>query len=307
MNDEAKSCSQLAAALAKAQGSFKPITKNREVEVSTKAGGKYVFRYATLDSVIDATRDALSANGLAQTCVIQPGRLTVRLLHESGELLESSLPIPDPGAGWQAFGSAVTYARRYLWSPMIGVAAEEDDDGNGADGNDSNPVADPKQPLWDALEEAGIMAKGKDSAREWVEAVLGRPIPTSDAIRETEVPLLIATAKGKLPMPKPKTPPTKEELAKALNAALDKLAPWPAILPTNPKEQAAHKKAAKLSWVHGMLPNGRGAVTSFLLLADADLQDLTNRALAGEVPENEPESNPFEHESDHGDQPTGQG
>ena len=49
----------IVASLAKAQGAFLPVHRNRTVEVNLKDGkGKYTFAYATLDSVLDATRKA---------------------------------------------------------------------------------------------------------------------------------------------------------------------------------------------------------------------------------------------------------
>jgi hypothetical protein len=32
----------------------------------------------------------------------------------------------------QQLGPAITYARRYAWASLLGIAAEEDDDGNDA-------------------------------------------------------------------------------------------------------------------------------------------------------------------------------
>lgn len=274
---------RLFAALAKAQQAFKPITRNREVEVKTKSGEKYHFRYATLDAVIDATKDALAANGLAQFAVIGAGKISVTLAHSSGESITSSLPLPDPSVGWHAFGSSVTYARRYLWSPLIGVAAEEDDDGNAADGNS---ITDPLQALWDVLEVAGIMAKGKEAVRQWCERVLGRPIPTSADLRETDVPLLIGTAQGKITMPNPAAkaePAPNPDLAKPLNEALDKLAPW------KPGATAADKKAAKLAWINAMVvPRGK-TVKALSELPEAELVRLTKAALAGEMPDDDPD------------------
>ena len=55
----------LAASLAKAQGEFTAIAKNRLVEITMKTGGKFKFKYADLDAIIEATRPALSKNGLA--------------------------------------------------------------------------------------------------------------------------------------------------------------------------------------------------------------------------------------------------
>src|SRR6185295_490066 len=55
----------LFAAKAKARGSFAPIVKKCNVDVTNKDGKKlYSFQYADLDAILDATSGAMSENGL---------------------------------------------------------------------------------------------------------------------------------------------------------------------------------------------------------------------------------------------------
>jgi hypothetical protein len=269
----------IVAALAKAQGSFLPVHRNRTVEVNLKDGkGKYTFAYATLDSVLDATRKALSDNGICHTATVADGVITVTLRHESGQWFGSSLPVPSPSQGWQPFGSATTYARRYLLSPLLGVASEEDDDGNGADGNSAHPVADPLQPLWDALAKTDI--RGNDAIRVWCEKVLGRPVPTPDTIFPKDMAALLAA------LEKPSaTPAAFLAGAKELNAALDKLAPWGSGCDgLSAKDAADYKRSAKLSWINGMLRLPI-PITSSAQLKPDQCTILLASATAGEMPE----------------------
>lgn len=133
------SIASLAKALAAAQAEITNPQKNREVTVSTKTGGSYKFKYATLDGILDAVRPALTKNGLwfVQTLANGDGkyRLETTLMHESGDWVQSEQPLFVSDATNQAFGSALTYAKRYALTGMLGIAADEDDDGNGADGN----------------------------------------------------------------------------------------------------------------------------------------------------------------------------
>ena len=129
----------ISAALAKAQGVFINPAKNREVTVRTDKGN-YTFAYATLDAILDIVRPALAQAGIAMVQVVEPRdgggqQVTTRLLHGSGQWIETSLPIVVEGTGNQKFGSALTYMRRYSIISLLGLAAEEDDDGNAADGN----------------------------------------------------------------------------------------------------------------------------------------------------------------------------
>ena len=136
--NKSESIAQIATALAAAQAEITNPPRNREVTVRSDKGN-YKFKYATLDAIIDAVRPALTKNGLwfIQTLANGDGKyqLVTTLTHKSGEWMESEQPILVERPGSQAFGSALTYSRRYSLTAMLGVAADEDDDGNGADGN----------------------------------------------------------------------------------------------------------------------------------------------------------------------------
>lgn len=131
---------ELFAALAKAQGMLSAPPKNREVEVfSRRTQSKYKFKYATLDAIIDHVRKPLTENGLWFVQTLQNGdgryKLITRLTHSSGQYIESETPLLVDAADNQAFGSALSYMRRYALSAILGVAADDDDDANHADGN----------------------------------------------------------------------------------------------------------------------------------------------------------------------------
>jgi hypothetical protein len=76
----------------------------------------------------------LSANGLA---LIQPMKvsdghtiLITKLIHESGETIESEMILPNH-ADPQKYGSLITYYKRYQLQAMLGISTkDEDDDGN---------------------------------------------------------------------------------------------------------------------------------------------------------------------------------
>ena len=80
---------------------------------------------------MDAVRKPLSDNGLSVVQVIRDGRLHTMLLHTSGQRLCSDYPLPAT-ARPQEMGSALTYARRYSLSALVGIAADEDDDATAA-------------------------------------------------------------------------------------------------------------------------------------------------------------------------------
>ncbi len=130
---------KLAGALALAQAEIKAPIKNRHVDFQPKSGGRVKYSYADLADVIEAVRLPLSKNGLSiihQLVLSKDGYgLTTSLLHSSGEKIDTWYPLPDPSKQQiraQEFGSALTYARRYSLSSLIGIASEEDDDGASA-------------------------------------------------------------------------------------------------------------------------------------------------------------------------------
>lgn len=144
------SIAQIAAALSVAQADITSPPRNREVTVKTKGGGTYKFKYATLDTIIDHVREPLTKNGLwfVQTLANGDGkyRLETSLIHSSGEWLRSETPLLVNENGSQAFGSALTYMKRYALCAMLGVAADEDDDGNAADGKEATIQERPERP-----------------------------------------------------------------------------------------------------------------------------------------------------------------
>src|SRR4051812_9730470 len=80
---------ELAKALVKARKDFKPIRRTHEVRVRTRAGGEYTFRYAPFESLVEATDDALTDNGIYASQTIHDGRVVTALIHESGQMLQS--------------------------------------------------------------------------------------------------------------------------------------------------------------------------------------------------------------------------
>ena len=114
----------LNAALAKAQGAMSNAKFNRQ-------NPHFKNRYADLAAIIDAIKKPLADNGLGYTQVLalRDGALLLvtTLRHPTGQCLESVYPLPMPTKP-QEFGSALTYAKRYSLSSLIGIAADEDDD-----------------------------------------------------------------------------------------------------------------------------------------------------------------------------------
>ena len=122
----------LAAALAKAQGAIKPAPMDRDNPF-------FKSKYATLTSLWESARAALTANGLAVTQATDfdnDGKvvLVTTLMHSSGEWIGSVYPVDPVDRKPQSLGSAITYARRYAFGALVGLSSDDDDDGNAGNG-----------------------------------------------------------------------------------------------------------------------------------------------------------------------------
>jgi len=128
----------ISAALVAAQAEFPAITRDKTVEVITKSGAKYEFSYAPLDSIIDKVRPVLVKHGLSFIQSTEDKAIVTRLIHISGEWIESGpVPVLATTGSPQDFGSGITYSKRYSLSAILGIASEDDDDANRASGNEA--------------------------------------------------------------------------------------------------------------------------------------------------------------------------
>lgn len=135
---------RLNAALAKCQG---------EIELAKKDSVNPHFnsKYADLASCREVARKPLSGNGLAVQQIprmrLNEGlvEVTTTLLHASGEeRCFGTVEMPVAQKTAHGVSSALTYARRAGFNTALGIAAEEDDDGNAASGKTEAPRAGPK-------------------------------------------------------------------------------------------------------------------------------------------------------------------
>lgn len=129
--------------LIKAKGEFEPV-------VFDKLNPHFRSKYASLASIKKAIEPALEKYGFIVT---QPWeslengdiRLSTVLIHESGERIALASSIIKAGKTDQQLGGSMTYIRRYQISSALFLFAEEDDDGETAEGNVCPPHDLPKK------------------------------------------------------------------------------------------------------------------------------------------------------------------
>ncbi len=138
---------EIALALAKAQSKFPSIPKNKTAKVVAKTGRNYEYKYADIADVLSAVRPVLSSLELSLTQTVvrtESGYdLITSLLHSSGQHIDSFFPLPL-GLHAQELGTLLTYYRRYFACALLGIAAEEDLDGEDDSDDDKRPPIDIK-------------------------------------------------------------------------------------------------------------------------------------------------------------------
>lgn len=149
--NKSDSITELAVALSKFQG-------NVTNPLNTANNPFFKSKYAPLNDVLNLVRPLLSEQGLS---VVQAPSgdgeniiIITTLLHESGQWITfPALVLKADKATAQGAGSAITYARRYALSAILGIASEDDDDGNHAETTSGHTKSDSgpsTKPLSDA-------------------------------------------------------------------------------------------------------------------------------------------------------------
>lgn len=149
-------------------------------------------KYTPLDTIVETVGPLLVKHGLVW--MAKPGQdengepvLNYTLGHApSGEREDGQMPLLLDKSSSQAFGSAITYSRRYSLCAVLNLVADEDDDGNAAGERQvvkrQPQIKDRDAPATDAqkkrinqlLKSTNTKA---DDARAFYEKVKGEPFP----------------------------------------------------------------------------------------------------------------------------------
>lgn len=153
------------AALAKAQLAFGKITKNQ-----TAKAGSYSYAYADLATILSTVTDALNKEGvfLSQDVTSSGNDVhcrTILYYVDGSTIVSGEIAIPACGGNnaAQARGSAITYARRYSLCATLGIAADDDDDGKAAGGDQPATPTAPACP-------AALKARAEEAAKHGISA-----------------------------------------------------------------------------------------------------------------------------------------
>jgi hypothetical protein len=131
--------------LMKALGDFQ-----QECPVIHKDTIGHKYTYADLPKIYSVINPLLKKHGLVVSQPLQDNTIKTILYHvPSEEFLESSTPIPYVQLlggmnEYQAYGSGVTYFRRYALSSMLGLVTDKDTDASGEQASSSKTIPTPQ-------------------------------------------------------------------------------------------------------------------------------------------------------------------
>ena len=117
---------------------IKALSKVQKDLKHAKKDDKGAFgKYADLATVYEVIRKPLVENGFSYIHSLTTQEdgthfVDTLLMHETGGTFKTSLPLIINKRDMQGLGSAITYAKRYGISMIVGLASEEDDGGKGA-------------------------------------------------------------------------------------------------------------------------------------------------------------------------------
>jgi hypothetical protein len=165
-----ESVKEIATALSNFQGKMTAVKKD-------SVNPFYKSKYASLDTIWEYIRKPLSENGLsvAQTMNLIEGNsvLETTLYHTSGEWISGTQLVNPVKNDPQGLGSAITYARRYSLSAILGLVSDDDDDANTATKHESS------------VEQKVIVAKPVSTVGETPQKSEGITIPQTKKIHAT--------------------------------------------------------------------------------------------------------------------------
>ena len=137
---------KLAAALTKFQTEVPNVLKD-------STNPYFRSKYASLENFITTIKPLLDKTGLSYSQFPDADGLTTLIMHTSGEWMKATANLHLAKQDPQGQGSAITYMRRYALGAALGLATDEDDDGNAAARPKTSYTVERKVPAAD--DEAG--------------------------------------------------------------------------------------------------------------------------------------------------------
>lgn len=199
-------CIKTSESITKITQALLKVQKQIKFAVIDTDNAYYKSRYASLGSVVDACKEALNSNGIVFIQGASSNKdlpkmvcVTTRLLHESGEYIEDTIGVPYVQDTPQAYGSSLTYARRYALSALLGIVSDEDDDGNVGSGLEPKTPQKPQAKKPTKIEKQKILGnlavkagcKSSDDFKQLMIGLINRSVTKSSEMDDSELDFAI--------------------------------------------------------------------------------------------------------------------
>lgn len=189
-------------------------------------------KYLSLDALMDEVLPLLSKHGLVwltypNHMLVNQGpeqkrvepNLAYRLVHaETGQETAGTMPLLLVKRDPQGLGSAITYARRYSLMAVLGLVADEDDDGNKAgEKPKAKLAAAPTEPMMTTVAVKQLQKEVKDGKLNWETLLGAHGIEPGGRLSVANGAKILKALRQAIPVD-PKRPLTDEEREKVLTA-----------------------------------------------------------------------------------------
>ena len=118
---------QILGALISLQAELKPVVRSKVVKVKTTKGN-YEFKYAPLDAITEYIIPVLQKHGLAFLQAVDDGLIATRIIHKSGQWIESTVRITPAKNDIKTIESYTNFMKRLAYGSIVGIISEGDDD-----------------------------------------------------------------------------------------------------------------------------------------------------------------------------------
>lgn len=192
---------QIATALSMAQRQFPVLSKSTQ---------GYGYKYADMAEVVSMVGPILSKEGLSLTHwpehEMGEDFLVSMLMHTSGQFIRSRMKVVYKAEGKinanQAWGGALTYAKRYAITSILNLAADADDDGRSSlptedsrSGNQDTPVGNDE--FIDEKEREQLVWRFRNYPDLWERCKASYKIEDLSQLKKSEFPRVLKVLKDR--------------------------------------------------------------------------------------------------------------
>lgn len=167
-------CSQEIDKIAEALALANSKISNPAHNASVSAGKAGSYTHSNLNSITDMLRPVLSSHGISILQSVKAGEMLTRLIHTSGQWIQTSYPFNVNSHEAKSLASYTTYMRKQSLAMTCFIYGDKDADAKGFYDDEGNLITDAE--------------KVKEAKREETKAVQTAPPVNPIPLKQTETP-----------------------------------------------------------------------------------------------------------------------